>query len=302
MGLGESDFDQDRLDIAGVTLQGGSHEAARKKPVEYNRPMATHSRTYRTEAVVLRRQDLGEADRLLVVFTPQLGKLRIVAKGIRRPRSRKAGHLEPFTRVDLFLARGRELDIVTQAEAIDLYPNLRIDLIRLGHAAYAVELLDRVTADGAENEDLYRLLVHTLERLSLGASPAVVSRYYELRVLDLVGYRPELFRCLDCGTEIRPEDQFFSASLGGVLCPSCGPKVDDARPMSLGTLKVLRHYQRSTFASVSEIRIRPEVQADLERLLEDYLSYILERRLNSPAFVRQVRRLLHAAPEANHTP
>lgn len=269
-------------------------------PVEYNRPVPTPSRIYRTEAVVLRRQDLGEADRLIAVYTPELGKLRIVAKGVRRPRSRKAGHLEPFTRVQLLLARGRELDIVTQAEAIDVYPNLRTDLIRMGHAAYAVELLDRVTVEAAENEDLYRLLVHTLERLSLGADPAVASRFYELRVLDLVGYRPELFRCLNCGTEIRPEDQYFSASAGGVVCPSCGPLVVDSRPMSLGTLKVLRHYQRNTFASVSGIRIRPEVHAELERLLEDYLTYILERRLNSPAFVRRVRRLLYSAPEANH--
>lgn len=262
--------------------------------------MPSRSRVFRTEAVVLRRQDLGEADRLIAVFTPALGKLKVVAKGVRRPRSRKAGHLEPFTRVDLMLARGRELDIVTQAEAIDVYPELRTDLIRMGHAAYAVELLDRVTADGEENEDLYRLLIHTLERLSLGADPSVASRYYELRVLDLVGYRPELFRCLNCGTEIRPEDQFFLASAGGVICPSCGPRLDDARPMALGTLKVLRHYQRSTFASVSGIRIRPEIHAELERVLEDYLSYILERRLNSPAFVRRVRRLLHSAPEANH--
>ena len=269
-------------------------------PVEYNRPVPTRSRIYRTEAVVLRRQDLGEADRLIAVYTPELGKLRVVAKGVRRPRSRKAGHLEPFTRVQLLLARGRELDIVTQAEAIDVYPSLRTDLIRMGHAAYAVELLDRVTVEAAENEDLYRLLVHTLERLSLGADPAVASRFYELRVLDLVGYRPELFRCLNCGTEIRPEDQYFSASSGGVVCPSCGPLVVDSRPMSLGTLKVLRHYQRNTFASVSGIRIRPEVHAELERLLEDYLTYILERRLNSPAFVRRVRRLLYSAPEANH--
>ena len=100
--------------------------------------MPTRTRTQRVEAIVLRHHDWGEADRLLWLFTRQIGKLQVVAKGVRKPRSRKAGHLEPFTRVELLLASGRELPIITQAEALEAYLTLREDLVRLGYASYVV--------------------------------------------------------------------------------------------------------------------------------------------------------------------
>ncbi|TET84317.1 MAG: DNA repair protein RecO [Anaerolineales bacterium] len=259
----------------------------------YNPSMSSRERVYRTEAVVLRRQDLGEADRLLVAYSLDRGKLRLIAKGVRRPRSRKAGHLEPFTRVQLLLARGRELDIITQAEAIEMYPGVREDLIHLGQAAYVVELLDRFTVEREANRALYRLLVHTLERLVAGVELTAVIRYYELRLLDQIGYRPELYRCLGCGAEVRPQDQFFSLAEGGVLCPDCGPGRKDAQRISLAALKVLRHYQRSTFDVATSARIRPQVFAEIEQVMEDYMCYLLERKLNTPAFLRRVRRMMH---------
>ncbi len=259
--------------------------------------MPSRERVYRTEAVVLRRQELGEADRLLTIYTPGYGKLRVVAKGVRRPRSRKAGHLELFSRGDLLLARGHDLDIVTQAEAVDLFPGLRDDLVRLGHAAYAVEVLD-CFAVAEENRPLYRLLVETLGRLSKGADPAITIRHFELRLLEQVGYRPELFRCVGCGREIAPENQFFSAMEGGVLCPRCGPERREARPISLGSLKVLRHYQRTPFSEVVEIRVSRAVLAELEALMQGYLTHVLERRLKTPDFIERVRELFAATSAA----
>jgi DNA repair protein RecO (recombination protein O) len=256
--------------------------------------MPSRDRIYRTEAVVLRRQDLGEADRLITAFSPEYGKLRLVAKGVRRPRSRKSGHLEPFTRVMLLLARGRDLDIITQAEAIDLYANLRTDLLRVGHAAYVIELLDKFTvASSGENQALYRLLLNSLDRLNVGAEPGSTVLYYELRLLDLVGYRPQLFQCVGCSAEIRPQDQYFSPEEGGILCSDCGRQRPGSRRISLAALKVLRHFQRSTYASSASVSIRQSVSAEVDALLEDYLSYLLERRLNAPGFLRHVRRLMH---------
>jgi len=123
--------------------------------------MPDRQRSLRVEAVVLRHSDWGEADRLLGLFTRELGKVRAVAKGARKPRSRKAGHLEPFTQVSLLLARGRDTLIVTQAEAIDAHLALREDLVRVGYAAYVVELLDRFTYEEGEHVALYRLLAET---------------------------------------------------------------------------------------------------------------------------------------------
>lgn len=264
--------------------------------------MSGRERVYRTEAVVLRRMNLGEADRLLTVFSPDLGKFRAVAKGVRRPGSRKAGHLEPFTRVRLLLARGRELDIVTQAEAIELYPGLQSDLERLGHAAYMVELLDQFTVEEGGSRGLYDLILEALGALSTGGGPEAVVRHFELRLLDLVGYRPELARCLGCGKQIRAQAQFFSTTAGGVFCPDCGAARDDARPISLPVLKVLRHYQRSGLKQALAPKVSAQVHAEVEQLMRHYLIHQLERELRSPAFLDQVRSLPRAVVKPDLVP
>jgi DNA repair protein RecO (recombination protein O) len=251
--------------------------------------MSTHSHSQRVEAIVLRHTDWGEADRLLWLFTRETGKVKVVAKGVRKPRSRKAGHLEPFTRVTLLLAQGRDLPIVTQAEAQDMYLLLREDLVRVGYASYIIELLDRFTYEEGENVNLYRLLSETLARLNSEPQPAFAVRYYEVRLLDLVGFRPQLFHCVSCGEEIKAEDQYFSFEKGGVFCPKCGVKEPRVRPVSMPALKILRHFQRSRYAEAQRLRLSASVDLELENLMGYYLTYLLERGLNSPAFLRRVR-------------
>ena len=252
--------------------------------------MTRQPRSFRAEAVVLRHSDWGEADRLLSLFTRQLGKVRAIAKGARKPRSRKAGHLEPFTHVSLQLARGRDLYIVTQAETLDAYLPLREDLLLLGYASYVLELLDRFTYDGDENPALYNLLTATLSRLTAPGDPRLVVRYYEIRLLDFLGYRPELSHCALCKAAIEPQDQFFSPAHGGVLCPNCGRQASNVYPISMDALRYLRHFQRSSFAEAARARPNPAVQTELENLMQRHLTYLLERRLNTPEFLRRVRK------------
>ncbi len=253
--------------------------------------MVNRSRSQRVEAIVLRHSDWGEADRLLWLFTREIGKVRVVAKGVRKPRSRKAGHLEPFTRVELMLAQGRDLPIVTQAEARDAYLTLRGDLVRVGYAAYVIELLDRFTYEEGENMALYRLLSETLSRINNETEPAFAVRYYEVRLLDLVGFRPQLVDCVGCGKEIVAEDQFFSFEKGGVICPGCGIREAGVRPVSMPALRILRHFQRSNYTEAQRLRLASNVDFELENLMNNYLTYLLERGLNSPAFLKQVKRI-----------
>jgi DNA repair protein RecO (recombination protein O) len=252
--------------------------------------MSPSGRALQTEVVVLRHTDWGEADRLLVLFSREAGKLRAVAKGVRKLHSRKAGHLEPFTHVKLLMAAGRDFWIVTQAETIDAYLPIREDLVRTAYAAYVIELIDRFTYEEGENRPLFQLLIDTLGRVSGLPDPFPAVRYYEIRLLDLLGFRPELTNCVRCGTQIQAEDQFFDAELGGVLCPRCGANVPTARPISMPALKYLRHYQRSTFHEASRAVLAQPTRHEVESLLNFYLTYLLERRLNSPSFLHEVRR------------
>ncbi len=252
--------------------------------------MPRPERSLRVEAVVLRHTDYGEADRLLTLYTRQLGKTRAIVKGARKITSRKAGHLEPFTQVKLQLARGRDLFIVTQADTIESYQPLREDLILTGHASYVIELVDRFTyEDETENPTLFRLLTETLSRLASKSDPWLALRYYEIRLLDNLGFRPKLFECANCGREIQAEDQFFSFNAGGVICPTCGKGLPNLMSISMETLKYLRHFQRSSYADASRARPSTEVQKEAESLMQGYFTYLLERELNTPGFIKQVR-------------
>jgi DNA repair protein RecO (recombination protein O) len=250
----------------------------------------TRFRSFRVEAVVLRHSDYGEADRLLTLYTRQLGKTRALAKGARKIASRKAGHIEPFTHVKLQLAKGRDMLILTQADTVDAYLPLREDLILTSHAAYVMELLDRFTyEDESENSAIFRLLTETLSRLASKSEPWLVIRFYEMRLLDHLGFRPQLFACANCGREIKAENQYFSFSAGGVICPRCGKGLPNLHAISIEALKYLRHFQRSSYAEARRAKPGLDVQQETETLMQGYFTYLLERELNTPGFLKKIK-------------
>ncbi|MEJ2756882.1 MAG: DNA repair protein RecO [Anaerolineales bacterium] len=257
--------------------------------------MAKKPRSFRTDAIILKHLDFGEADRILTLFTREKGKIRAIAKGVRKVRSRKGGHLEPFTHTSLLLATGRNLYLVTQAEAQDIYPNLRDNLESIGYASYAVELVDRFSLDEEENAPIFFLLKNTFSRLNRGDPPALVIRYYEIRLLDVLGFRPELQTCVVTGKEIQPENQYFSAALGGVVSPDGVKEITGAVAVSVRALKYLRHFQRSSYKDATKANIAPEIANELEILMQHYITYLLERGLNSPGFLRRLRREARSA-------
>lgn len=252
--------------------------------------MSRALRSFRVEAVILRHVDWGEADRLLTLYTLERGKLRAVAKGARRIRSRKAGHLEPFTHVRLQLATGRDLPIVTQADTVDAYLPLREDLLKTAMAAYVVELLDRFTYEAEQvHVGLFSLLTETLQRIAGLVDPWIALRYYEMRLLDFLGFRPHLFECAGCGQEIQPVSQYFSPAHGGVLCPRCGKQANEALPVSMEALKYLRHFQRSTYSQATRAHPAPSTRAEIETIMRRYVTFLLERDLNSPVFLHRIQ-------------
>lgn len=247
-------------------------------------------RSFRAAAVVLRHADWGEADRLLTLYTREQGMVRAVAKGVRKMTSRKAGHLQPFTHVTVQLAKGRDLLIVTQADTVNAFLSLHDNLEKTSYAAYVIELLLRFSyEEEAGNPTIFKLLIDTLDRLEKEKDSWLAIRYYEMRLLDAVGFRPQLFACANCGREILPEDQFFSFTAGGVICPRCGLGLPNLMKISIETLKYLRHFQRSSYRDASRANPSLEVQKEAEVLMQKYFTYLLERELNTPGFIKRVR-------------
>ena len=151
-------------------------------------------RVYKTPAIVLRQRKLGDADKIITLYTASYGKLDAVAKGVRRLTSRLAGHVQPLNHGSYLLAHGRNLDIITQAQSIETFQPLRDDLGRLSYALYAAELLDRATEERAENFAVYRLLLDTLRRVATRNDIDVVLRYSDMSLLMQLGSRPGLRR------------------------------------------------------------------------------------------------------------
>ena len=247
-------------------------------------------KTFRSEAIVLRRSDFGEADRLLTLFTRDFGKIRAVAKGARKPQSRKTGHVELFMRTQFLFAEGRDLPIITQAEMNEAYPGLREDLVRTTYASYMVELLDRFAPDEEKNTRLYEWLAAALTNFAITDNLLLAARYYELRLLTLAGFQPQLFHCVRCQKPVAEQDQFFSAELGGLLCPDCQPVDRKAKAISAAAIKVLRYLQTRDWKTVQSLSLRRPLHTELENLMHYYLTYHLERHLKSVDFLHLLRR------------
>jgi DNA repair protein RecO (recombination protein O) len=259
-------------------------------------------RNYQTQGIILKQTKLGEFDKIVTIYTPEFGKLRAVAKGACRPKSKLGGNVEPLTHSLMLLAKGRNLDIVTQSQTINGFLALKSDLWRMACGLYILELIDSFTVEGGENRPLFDLLLDILSQLSEPDSNETVLRYFELHLLHYLGYRPQLHRCVSCDSPLKPVVNFFSPSKGGLSCPHCNSEenhrteqieaipLKPSLPLSVGALKVLRLWQSCDYATARRVRVKPELSSELERVLCEYIRYILQRELKSLTWLKGLKR------------
>jgi DNA repair protein RecO (recombination protein O) len=234
---------------------------------------------YRDECVVLKTIKLGEADRIVTVYTRLHGKVRAVAKGVRRTKSRFGGRLEPFTHLDLMLYRGRELDTVTQVHVLEPFRVLREDLARLTGAAAIAELIDKVAPDNERSQPLYALLLDGLRALA-ARPPATVIPAFMVKVLSLSGYHPQLSACAACGATSGFGG--FSAASGGAVCEDCRREDNTSVRVPFDRIALMARLLRNGFGEQAD----PEAAGDVTRLLKAYAEYHLERPLRSLALLQ----------------
>jgi len=247
-------------------------------------------RTYKTRAIVLAHFDLGEADRIITLLTPEDGKIRAVAKGVRRPRSRIGGSVEPFAELDVVLARGRNLDVITQVGVAHAWLRLRDHLESTATAWYLGELADRAVEERAGAHPVYGLLRRACQLLDDGMAPGRVARWFEVGLADALGVRPELDRCVECHRTLDEGDAFrWVPALGGVLCSDHPTPPAESVTLSLAALKLLKAYRRFDVEALAALRLPVEVESEVESVMRRYTRFILEREARSLAFVDEVR-------------
>lgn len=241
---------------------------------------------YKEQGIVLGSIKLAEADKIVTILTQGEGKIRAVAKGIRRTTSRFGARLEPFTHVNVMLYRGRNLDTVTQVEILAPFRAVREDYALFSAGEAMLEAADKVAEEHERNVRLFLLLLNGLRALETGpADPAAVAEAYLLRLLGLSGFGPSLGACAVCGsTDVRR----FAASQGGAVCEDCQDR--DARRVDPAALRWLAGLEAGDLKDAGQTPVDPQIRAEARGLLYGFSEYHLDRRLRSlPIMARAAR-------------
>jgi DNA repair protein RecO (recombination protein O) len=242
-------------------------------------------RTYQTEAIIIKKTKLGEADTILTLYTPHLGKIQGFAKSLRKTKSKMAGHLEMLTHSQISLARGRNIDTIIGAQTINSFLPLKSDLELTSCALYATELVNQFAADDVEDYPIFQLLLATMQRLCQGGNSDLVLRYFELQLLGKVGYRPQLEQCVACHKPLKETANSFCPGAGGMVCSSCRPTQPFAYPLSFEAQKALRLLQGGDYESASRMTLTPELSHQIAVVIRNYIRYLLERDVKSAAWL-----------------
>jgi DNA repair protein RecO (recombination protein O) len=246
------------------------------------------ARTYRAEAVVLRRISFGETDRVVTLFTRYRGKLNAVAKGARGPKSRLGGATEPFTWFNALLAKGQNLDVLTQAEVQNSFPGIRRDLASIGYASYFLEVVDAGVEERQPLPELWDLLVGALGTLEAAQTPDVLARAFELNAMRIVGYEPRLYQCALDEYQVDAPGAVFHPLKGGMLCPRCARIAPGGVRVEPETVQALRDLDHMPLVRCARSELSPVLRRQIAACLLPYVRHHLEAPLKSLQFLENV--------------
>jgi DNA repair protein RecO (recombination protein O) len=237
---------------------------------------------YRSTAIVLRRRQFEETDKLLVLYGREQGKFSAIAKGARRAQSRLVGATEPLVYARLQLATGRNLDIITEATPRHTFAGLRTSASKIEYALYLAELTEALVDERQASEELFDLLLSSLYLLENRSCEETVGRRFEMQALDLTGYSPELSRCVVCRA-VRPPERpaSYSPAHGGILCNRCSTGQQEILAGPSGVLEGMRCLLTLPAHEIDSFSLSAPDQRSLRRILRAHISYHLERDLKS---------------------
>ncbi len=242
--------------------------------------------TIKTQGIIIKRSNLGDADKILTVYTKDRGKLKAIAKGIRRINSKLAGELEPYSLVDFQFHEGKSLDTVTSAVTIEDASVLAKSCEDFTKAHYFGELIDKLTEEGEKNSDLFEILRLALFRLCKGDDNPFLLPFYELKVLDRLGYNPQVYYCVRCRRKLLNGENYFSYQDGGVVCGECAKY--GLPQISVNTIKIFRLIIESDISLVDRLKVDSETLLELENVLDKYTTNILERETKSKKILKSL--------------
>lgn len=239
---------------------------------------------YRTKAIVLRTKNFGEADRVLVLLSEDCGKFEVIVKGARRPRSRFVGNTLAFNFIKTMLLSGKNLDTLSQAEVIHSFSLLREDLTKLAYASFWVELVDGFIPERQAANEIFRFLLASFIVLEKTVEPAILNMAFEIRLLDYLGYQPQIDSCTGCD-KLLENMSSFSAVAGGVLCSNCETRYSDLIPINKTDLKILDQLRATDLRELDNFVVRADSYKVIQKILMNFIETRLDHPIKSRVFL-----------------
>lgn len=242
----------------------------------------------KTKGIVIKRVNLGEADKIITLLTKDRGKIRAIAKGVRKPKAKLAGFLDLFHYNEYLIAEGRNLDIITNASTVENWYGINQNLSQVALAYYMAETIDKLIEETQEIGDIFDLIYFCFDTLCLNKINLDVLRsFFEINIVSALGYKPELDRCIECNQVIQ-KDAWFSFALGGVLDSSHKNSGLLVLPLSLLDLKTLKEIYINNVHDLKSINWVSEISPQLSKISTGFLNYIVDRNIKSQEFLNEV--------------
>ncbi|MFZ5645433.1 MAG: DNA repair protein RecO [Bacillota bacterium] len=244
-------------------------------------------RDFMVDAIILKSARTKEADRVLTLYTRQMGKTRAMAYGVEKPASRKRGAVQPFSYSRLLLKKGKDIDSVSQGEGLEIFPALRKSLEGLAGASYFCELVDAFTLDGDPNTAVFELMLGAFHMLGRDCDISTC-RAFEIKLMSNLGYRPGLDACVFCGSPAGNGEIWFSPGQGGIICNECSTGVNDVLALGRGSLETLKALLRWDMERIYQIKTDPRAGREIKAIMKKFIEYQLEKNIKSARFVELV--------------
>ena len=254
----------------------------------------------KTQAIVIRAFPLRESHKIITFYTPDFGKVKVVAYGVKSPKSRLSGSLELLNHGMLLFnyRENRDLQSLTGFDLIEGFDGIRADFARITYGCYLAELVDAIASEGDANPEVFELLRHTYYFLTDTDDVPLLARIFEIKFLDLAGYAPQLSQCANCGSIVTPSLQqnsqhstmvmLFSIRLGGLLCEKCQHRDTSAFSIAPGSCELLKTLRKSEYHKLKRIRASERNHRELKLILGSFIQYHTERSLKSLKFIESV--------------
>ncbi|WP_088102508.1 DNA repair protein RecO [Halalkalibacter urbisdiaboli] len=243
----------------------------------------------RVEGIVIRTTDYGESNKIVTIYSKELGKVGVMARGSKKPKSRLTAISQLFIYGTFLYQKSTGLGTLNQGEIIDSFREVRNDLFRASYATYVVELTDKLTEERQRHPKIFEWLKNTLHYLNEGMDPDVLLRIFEMKMMSVAGISPQLDACISCGTTDLPVA--FSIRHAGFLCNHCVHRDERALKISAHTARLLRLFYYIDLERLGQISLKQETKLELKSVISSYYDEYSGVTLKSKRFLEQLERM-----------